>query len=102
MILARAASPGLMIFLTVISITVVGDGLRDVLDPYGPSCQVSGDGPVHDRGADSVHPVTPAPLSRHPILVLDNIEQVRSSAAHIAALLAACPGVAIAMRDHLV
>jgi peptide/nickel transport system permease protein len=30
-----AIAPGLMIFLTVISINFVGDGLRDALDPYG-------------------------------------------------------------------
>ncbi|MCC6315163.1 MAG: ABC transporter permease [Thermomicrobiales bacterium] len=30
-----AIAPGLMIFLTVMSINFVGDGLRDALDPYG-------------------------------------------------------------------
>jgi len=30
-----AIAPGMMIFLTVISINFVGDGLRDALDPYG-------------------------------------------------------------------
>ena len=30
-----AIAPGMMIFLTVMSINFVGDGLRDALDPYG-------------------------------------------------------------------
>jgi peptide/nickel transport system permease protein len=30
-----AIAPGLMIFLTVMSINFIGDGLRDALDPYG-------------------------------------------------------------------
>jgi peptide/nickel transport system permease protein len=29
-----AIFPGLMIFLTIISINFIGDGLRDALDPY--------------------------------------------------------------------
>ena len=30
-----AIAPGMMIFLTVMSINFIGDGLRDALDPYG-------------------------------------------------------------------
>jgi ABC-type dipeptide/oligopeptide/nickel transport system permease subunit len=30
-----AIAPGRMIFLTVMAISFVGDGLRDALDPYG-------------------------------------------------------------------
>ena len=30
-----AIAPGLMIFLTVMNINFIGDGLRDALDPYG-------------------------------------------------------------------
>ena len=30
-----AIAPGMMIFLTAMSINFVGDGLRDALDPYG-------------------------------------------------------------------
>jgi peptide/nickel transport system permease protein len=29
-----AIFPGMMIFLTIISINYIGDGLRDALDPY--------------------------------------------------------------------
>ena len=35
-----AIFPGLMIFLTIISINFIGDGLRDALDPYKILAQI--------------------------------------------------------------
>lgn len=44
--------PGLMIFLLVISLNVLGDGIRDVLDPRLRSGALARPGPVTDIAAD--------------------------------------------------
>ena len=62
--------PGIMIFLIVISLNVLGDGIRDVLDPRLRSGALARPGPVTEVAKDRTAPAATAPDAA---LSLDNL-----------------------------
>lgn len=66
--------PGVMIFLIVISINVLGDGIRDALDPRLRSGALSRPAPVTRIQRRHTKPDSSAPdLPGNPVLALDNL-----------------------------
>ncbi|MDX0602650.1 ABC transporter permease subunit [Sinorhizobium medicae] len=63
--------PGVMIFLIVISLNVLGDGIRDVLDPRLRSGALARPGPVTEVARDRT---APASTADDAVLVIEKLE----------------------------
>ncbi|EYR84059.1 dipeptide/oligopeptide/nickel ABC transporter permease/ATP-binding protein [Shinella sp. 838] len=63
--------PGAMIFLVVISLNLLGDGIRDVLDPRLRSGALARPGPVTEVARDRVAPKNTA---RNAVLAIEGLE----------------------------
>jgi peptide/nickel transport system permease protein len=63
--------PGVMIFLVVISLNLLGDGIRDVLDPRLRSGALARPGPVTEVAHDRVAPKNTA---RNAVLAIEGLE----------------------------
>lgn len=63
--------PGVMIFLIVISLNVLGDGIRDVLDPRLRSGALARPGPVTDVASDRV---APSKSQEDAVLAIEELE----------------------------